>query len=118
MRGLLLSLFTFAIACDSDKGVTVFNSPPDANITSHSDGVELLEGYLVTFKGTGTDANHDISELEAKWEIGGETICDYAPLDENGESACEHVITLSDAQITLTVSDPEVVFRDPGEPGD
>ena len=84
MRGILLSLLTFSLACRSDKGVTVFNSPPDANITSHADGVTLLEGYSVTFEGVASDANHFTDELEAKWQIGSETICDYAPVDEDG----------------------------------
>ena len=41
---LIPSLSLFLFACDSDKGVTVFNPSPEAEITSHSEGDEVLEG--------------------------------------------------------------------------
>ena len=103
---LLLSLATFT-ACDSDKGVTRFNASPSANITSHVDGGTLLEGYTVTFEGTVTDPDHDVSELEAKWLVNGEIVCDYAPAGEEGRTVCEHIITAEDNQVSLIAKDPE-----------
>ena len=43
------SLLFFLTACDSDKGITVFNPAPDASLSSHSDGDEVLEGYIIAF---------------------------------------------------------------------
>ena len=45
-----LSLPGFLGGC-SDTGVTTFNANPDAEITSHGDGQELLEGYTERFRG-------------------------------------------------------------------
>ena len=70
----LTSLLLFA--CDSDKGVTAFNSKPEASITSHTDGDEVLEGVLVTFRGSASDANHSYDQLTATWYAGSEVICE------------------------------------------
>ena len=50
-RTLSLSPILLLLACDSDKGVTAFNSKPEASITSHSDGDSVQEGYVITFRG-------------------------------------------------------------------
>ena len=55
MRFYLPSLALFLFACDSDKGITVFNPGPEAEISSHSDGDEVLEGMVITFEGNVTD---------------------------------------------------------------
>ena len=39
-------------ASDSDKGVTIFNSSPEAEIASHEDGAEILEGVVISFYGS------------------------------------------------------------------
>ena len=64
MRLFIPSIVLLA-ACRSDEGITKFNSLPEVNITSHSDGDEVLEGYPVTFIGTGADSNHDANQLTA-----------------------------------------------------
>ena len=51
-----LSFILFLVACGSDKGVTVFNPNPEAVISSHPDGAEVLEGQVITFVGNVSDA--------------------------------------------------------------
>ena len=46
----------YLIACESDKAVTVFNTPPTADIVSHDDGDEVFEGYPVEFRAALSDA--------------------------------------------------------------
>ena len=76
MRFYLPSLALFLFACDSDKGITVFNPGPEAEISSHSDGDEVLEGMVITFEGNVTDANHQAQELTTTWKSGSEILCE------------------------------------------
>ena len=71
---VLPSLALFLFACDYDKGVTVFNPSPEAEITSHSEGDEVLEGYIITFVGNVSEANHSADKLTTTWKIGPETL--------------------------------------------
>jgi hypothetical protein len=52
---VLLTLPGFLGGC-SDTGVTPFNANPDAEITSHSDSEEVLEGYTESFRGAVSDS--------------------------------------------------------------
>ena len=65
---MLFSIGLFLYGCRSDKGVTVFNPPPEANITSHANGSQVVEGYVNTFVGNVDDANHEADELITIWK--------------------------------------------------
>ena len=104
---LIPSLALFLFACESDKGVTVFNSSPEAEITSHSNGDEVLEGYVITFMGNVSDANHSADKLTTTWKIGTETLCEAAPPESDGTTTCEAVLTPDDTEITLEVKDTD-----------
>ena len=52
MRVLSSSFFVLLLTCDQDKGVTVFNTPPEAEIISHTNGSEVFEEYAVEFRAT------------------------------------------------------------------
>jgi len=97
----------FLASCDSDKALTRYNSSPEANITSHSHGAELQEGFSVMFDGTVSDANHGFDKLEAKWLFGGEIGCDYQPVGAQGDTYCERVIGAEDNEVRLIVRDIE-----------
>ena len=89
-RTLASTLFVIAaVGCDPDEGDKVNNSIPTAEILSHSDGDVLVEGYSVTFRGSGYDADDGPSELIATWWLDGEVICTGTALDTSGFSECE-----------------------------
>ena len=98
---ILTSLLLFA--CDSDKGITAFNSKPEASITSHTDGDEVLEGILVTLRGSASDANHTYDQLSATWYSGSEIICEGIVLESNGVVQCDATFLLTESEVTLKV---------------
>ena len=67
MRHLSLFFGLGVLSCNSDEAVKVFNTQPEAVITSHSDGDPILEGYRVVFRGAVSDANHDTDALLVTW---------------------------------------------------
>ncbi|MBM74903.1 MAG: hypothetical protein CMK59_05845, partial [Proteobacteria bacterium] len=107
MRFSTSTFLLLLIACDNDKGVTVFNTPPDAEIISHSDGSEVFEGYAVEFRAALSDVNHDTEQLTARWKVNGEEVCPFLPPEENGESVCVTAINAGDEDISVEVRDPE-----------
>ena len=107
MRFYLPSLALFLFACDSDKGITVFNPGPEAEISSHSDGDEVLEGMVITFEGNVTDANHQAEELTTTWKSGSDTLCEATVANSDGSTVCEAVLTPDDTEITLEVKDAD-----------
>ena len=90
IHNLILLIFS----CESDKGVVVYNTPPEANIISHENASEVFEGYPVEFKVALSDVNHNIDQLTARWKVNGEEVCPFLPPDQNGESVC--VATIGD----------------------
>ena len=50
-RILPLAVPLFLMACAGDQGVKAFNAEPEAEITSHTDADEVLEGYTESFRG-------------------------------------------------------------------
>ena len=95
------------VACRSDDSLKKFNSNPLANISSHGSGDEVLESFPTVFIGTGSDPNHSTDKLTATWYAGADVICPSSPLQEDGTTNCEHVITIEDTEIILLVQDPE-----------
>ena len=67
-RSILLTLPMFLAAC-SDTSVKAFNAEPVAEITSHSDGDEVVEGDTETFRGSVSDPDHAASDLTATWYL-------------------------------------------------
>jgi hypothetical protein len=101
----ILLPIAWLFACGSDKGVTAFNSPPTASITSHSDGDEIREGYAVDLVAVLSDLNHQPSELTAAWTAGGREICPALPPDANGDSSCTAFVAQGEESITIEVRD-------------
>lgn len=62
MRRTAPLLLPLLAACQ-DAGVTKFNTPPTASITSHRTGDTVREGYTETLTGIVGDPNHDLEEL-------------------------------------------------------
>ncbi|MEC7987365.1 MAG: hypothetical protein VX278_19510, partial [Myxococcota bacterium] len=66
---------SFLLVACSDKGVTVFNSSPQAEITSHFDGDTAFEGLVTTLEGNVSDPNHTADELTVSWKSTERTLC-------------------------------------------
>ena len=80
----LLSIGLFLYGCRSDKGVTVLNPPPEAEITSHGNGSEIIEGYLTTLVGNVDDANHNAYDLSTIWRTDSSILCEEMTPESNG----------------------------------
>jgi hypothetical protein len=94
-RALCATTAALGLGCSPDTGLKVNNTPPEASILSHSDGEALLEDALVTFRGKGTDVDDSDAALEAAFSSGGEALCDWAPLGDDGSVACEALVPLA-----------------------
>ena len=50
-RSFYLLIPLTLLACRADNTLKTFNAEPSAEITSHGDGDDVLEGYVETFRG-------------------------------------------------------------------
>ena len=107
MRLLSVCLTSFLFACSSDKSITTVNASPEATITSHSDGDEVLEGFIGNLRGQVSDSNHSSEELEAAWYYGDDVICDWEAPDSGGATSCDVLFELDETIIRLEVRDPD-----------
>ena len=106
MSIFLVCLFSIW-GCESDKGVQIYNSAPQAVITSHTDGDELLEAVEYTFVGQVSDTNHNMSELLVVWSTDDREICPETAPDVTGLSTCTAVLEAGESQLKMQVTDPE-----------
>jgi hypothetical protein len=95
------------LACSNDKGVAVYNAPPEAAFTSHEMGDEVYAGSTETFSAALTDANHDAESLVAAWFAGGEEICVAAAPDGNGDIHCSILMEPGREEVKVEVRDPK-----------
>ncbi|MBM75849.1 MAG: hypothetical protein CMK59_10650 [Proteobacteria bacterium] len=93
------------LGCSNDDGVKVFNTQPEAIITSHEDNDPILEGYWTVFRGSVSDANHDYSQLTATWFNQTGEICPPTTPQPDGTVECSVQATIYEAEITLEVKD-------------
>ena len=82
------------------------NAIPTILIASHSDGVEVQDGYVENFRATVADDDNDFSELSIAWYVGEELVCDWAAASPAGESTCEIVFVENDENVIAEVRDP------------
>ena len=106
MRRPLLLLLPALAACQ-DAGVTKFNTPPTASITSHRTGDTVREGYSETLRGIVGDPNHDMEDLLVDWVVDGTTVCPAVAVDASGAVSCDTLFAVGGGVVQLTVSDPE-----------
>ena len=50
------------------------NIAPTISISSHSNGVEVLDGYMEEFRATVSDDDHENSELSVAWYVDEELV--------------------------------------------
>ena len=99
-------LASFLLAC-SDKGITVFNPNPEAEITSHFDGDTAVEGYVTVLEGNVDDPNHTAEELVTAWKSVSRTLCEGLTPEGDGAVSCEAILTTADSEIILEVRDAD-----------
>ena len=97
----------FLLGCNPDNGVKAFNAEPEAEITSHSDNVEVYEGFVETFRGSVSDPDHPKSELVAIWYLGTEEVCAATAPADDGTTSCDILITDGADEVSLEVRDPK-----------
>ncbi|MDP2310280.1 MAG: hypothetical protein Q8P18_29965, partial [Pseudomonadota bacterium] len=95
------------VGCEPPVETPKSNEAPVAAITSHADGDTVDEGYVVSFRGTITDADHGPEDLVATWFAGDEELCAEAPVSATGESTCDAVLGVDEGAIQLLGRDPE-----------
>jgi hypothetical protein len=96
-----------ALAACQDAGVTKFNSPPTASITSHRTGDTVREGYSETLTGIVGDPNHDLEDLLVDWVVDGTTVCPAVAVAPTGAVSCDTLFGVGGGAVQLIVSDPE-----------
>ena len=101
-RALTSIIFVLvASGCGNDRSFGIRNTNPDALITSHADGDEVVEGESVTLVGKATDI--DSPEVTAAWFVGGQELCPPTAPDENGASTCEGILGAGDTGGVLSL---------------
>ena len=94
-------------ACRSDKGITVFNTPPEPFITSHEQQTEFYVGQEVQFIGSLSDPNDIPENIMARWYSGSRELCESSYANEEGKVYCDATIIETDEQILLEAIDPD-----------
>ena len=72
-------LVTLLVACSGGENVIEKqdNSAPSIMVASHSASIEVLEGYVESFRSTVSDDDNDFSELTVAWYVNEEIVCDW-----------------------------------------
>ena len=83
------------------------NSAPTVLLVSHSDGVEVEEGYVENFRATVSDDNDDFLDIQAAWYVGDEIVCDWTALSPAGDTTCQIVFGPDDTNVIVEARDPQ-----------
>ena len=104
-QNFFLPLLFLATGCSIDKSIAIINSAPEAYISSHLEGMLLLEGDVVTFRGSASDPNHQSDQLRATWYINNEEHCETTIPDDDGNTTCEWEVHGESVVLILEVKD-------------
>ena len=106
MRSLFLSSL-LSLACTGESVIEKQeNAIPTIIIVSHSDGVEVQDGYAENFRATVSDDNNDFPELQIAWYVGTEIVCDWEAASPAGDSTCDIIFEEGDENVIAEVRDP------------
>ena len=107
LSALSLSLF-YLTACKNDTIIEKQrNAAPNILIMSHSNGAEVRDGYVETFRAAVSDEDHDFEELKIAWYVDDDLVCDWSTSNLEGEALCEIRFEEGDQQVIAEVRDPE-----------
>ena len=102
-----VSLITL-LACTGESVIEKQqNIAPVITIVSHSDGSELQEGYIESFRAQTSDEDDSFADLQVAWYVGDEIVCDWTTPSPAGDTFCDVVFTPEDTSLVATVRDPE-----------
>ena len=100
-------LFILFLSCaGSEKNIGITNNPPEATITSHSDGDQIFELSRTLFFGTVSDDDDPTEDLLVTWYADLEILCEEIPAPVDGSALCEAEVPAGVERITLSVRDP------------
>ena len=99
--GLLVGVF----ACGGNDKQQ--NNTPTITIMSHSDNVEVQDGYVEYFRAVVSDDDNEFDELSVAWYVGEQLVCDFEVANPVGESRCEIVFVDGDSNVIAEVIDSE-----------
>lgn len=63
------------MGCRSDDGLKVYNTEPNATITSHDDESTFTDAVEYTFEGSVSDSNHQNEQLLVRWSTNEREVC-------------------------------------------
>ena len=90
MLYVLLPVILSVLGCEGEP-VEHQNTEPTVSISSHSNGEEVYDGYIITLVGSATDAEDANNDLVATWYVGGKPICVDSPAVD-GTTECDVTI--------------------------
>ena len=96
---------SLAVGCASDTKIGIFNSTPDAAITSHQDGDVVAVGAAVVLVGAVSDSDGAAQSMTVAWTIDGQDACPDAEPDELGATYCQWAFEEGGGLVALQVWD-------------
>ncbi len=101
-------LASLLVACGGENVIEKQqNTAPIILIASHSNNVEVLEGYTETFRATVADDDNEFADLMVAWYVGEMIVCDWETVSPAGESFCETSFAEQDTNLVAEVRDPQ-----------
>ena len=95
------------IACGGESVIEKQpNTAPLIQIMSHSDGVEVQDGYVENFRAVVSDDEDAYADLTVAWYVGEDIVCDWGTVSPAGESFCSVAFVEGDSNIIAEVRDP------------
>ena len=110
--GAMRRLFTFgcllpwSVSCN-DGGLTRFDAPPKARITSPQEGELVAEGALVEVRGSASDPDDAGDTLIVRWYQDDIEVCPGGAVSADGAVRCALLVPSQAFTIELEVRDPE-----------
>lgn len=94
------------IACGGESVIEKqSNTAPLIQIMSHSDGIEVQDGYIENFRAVVSDDEDAYADLTVAWYVGENIVCDWDAVSPAGESFCSVAFVEGDNRIIAEVRD-------------
>jgi len=96
----------FLAACGGESVIEKQpNTAPLIQIMSHSDGIEVQDGYVENFRAVVSDDDDGYPDLTVAWYVGEDIVCEWGEVSPAGESFCSVAFTEGDSKIIAEVRD-------------
>lgn len=101
-----IALWLLNIGC-TGKEDPVTNATPTITILNPADGDLWTENEDVQMLAQVLDEDHFAMDLQVRWTIDGETVCDWTMPDGGGNATCSITPAVNMSQVRAEVKDPE-----------